>query len=139
MCLLAPPIPPTTAAAAPPQWWTGWAGPLLADTNSYLSSSIAIVGRILCGTASPTHPAHHCGAPPQWWAGWAGQQPAGAWQHASSPCIHVLHTCAESNKIAGHVPGTRAGGCPKEQIYPIMHGTLPAHPQENTKLASCTG
>ena len=49
MCLLAPPIPPTTAAAAPPQWWTGWAGSLLADTNSYLSSSIAIVGRILCG------------------------------------------------------------------------------------------
>ena len=27
----------------------GWAGSLLADTNSYLSSSIAIVGRILCG------------------------------------------------------------------------------------------
>ena len=22
--------------------------------------------------------------------------------------------------------------CPKEQIYPIMHGTSPAHPQENT-------
>ena len=60
--------------------------------------------------------------------------PAGAWQHASSPCIHVLHTCAESNKIAGHVSGTRTGDCPKEQIYPIMHGTSPAHPQENTKL-----
>ena len=36
-------------ATALPQWWTGWAGSLLADTNSYLSSSIAIVGRILCG------------------------------------------------------------------------------------------
>ena len=38
-----------THPAQPPQWWTGWAGSLLADTNSYLSSSIAIVGRILCG------------------------------------------------------------------------------------------
>jgi hypothetical protein len=43
----------------------------------------------------------------------------------------MLHTCAESsNKIADsadHVSlslsGTLAGDCPKEQIYPTMHGT----------------
>ena len=47
-------------------------------------------------------------------------RPAGAWQHASSPCMHVLHTCAESNTIA----------VLKNKFIPYMvYEYLPAHPQ----------